>query len=404
MLAVTETSDWLIFWVVAAARFLLPLTIPRYPLPGIVASLLLDGVDQTIFQQFTSLPLEGYQGYDKALDIYYLTIAYISTLRNWVNRLAFQVSRFLFYWRLAGVALFELTHLRWLLLIFPNTFEYFFIFYEACRLRWNPQRMTRKFLIGAVALIWMVIKLPQEYWLHIAQADVTDWVKTSLVGVPIERPWGDLIQTCPGTFLAVFAAAALVLVTTWWLARRRLPPAERALAFSADAHQPAFTEEQVRGAVASEASRIVDAALVEKIILITLVSLSFAQVLPDVQSSNPQLVIGVALVVTINTGLSHWLARRGFGWAFALRQFMVMAVVNLGLILAYAFLRSGFDAPVSIGNVLFFALLLTLLVTLFDHYRQVYLMRFGPKRLAEELCRAWPTDLSTQDVIDSIRR
>ena len=133
----------------------------------------------------------------------------------------------------------------------------------------------------------------------------------------------------------------------------------------------------MRSAVASEASRIVDAALVEKIVLITLVSISFAQVLPDVQSSNLQLAIGVALVVTINTALSHWLARRGFGWAFALRQFMVMAVVNLGLILVYALLRSRFDAPVSIGNALFFALLLTLLVTLFDRYRQVYLMRFG---------------------------
>jgi hypothetical protein len=369
MLAVTDTSDWLIFWVVAAARFLLPLTIPRYPLPGIVASLVLDGVDQTIFQQFTSLPLEGYQGYDKALDIYYLTIAYISTLRNWVNSFAFQVSRFLFFWRLAGVALFELTHLRPLLLIFPNTFEYFFIFYEAYRLRWHPKRATKKLLIGAAAFIWIVIKLPQEYWLHIAQADVTDWVKTSL-------------QTQPVAFLAVFAVAVLVLVAAWWFARRRLPPADRALAFSADAHQPAFTVAQVRGAVASEASRIVDAALVEKIVLITLVSLSFAQVLPDMQSSNLQLVIGVALVVTINTALSHWLARRGFGWAFALGQFMVMAVVNLGLILAYAFLRSRFDDPFSIGNVLFFALLLTMLVTLFDHYRQVYLMRFGPKRLA----------------------
>jgi len=381
MLSVTDTSDWLVFWVVAAARFLLPLTIPRYPLPGIVASLVLDGIDQTIFQQFTSLPLEGYQGYDKALDIYYLTIAYISTLRNWVNRFAFQVSRFLFYWRLVGVALFELTHLRPLLLIFPNTFEYFFIFCAAYRLRWDPKRMTKKLLIGAAAFIWIVIKLPQEYWLHIAQADVTDWVKTSLLGVPIERPWGDIIQTRPGTFLAVFAVAALVLVAAWCLARRRLLPAERALAFSADAHQLTFTAEQVRSAVASEARSIVDAALVEKIVLITLVSLIFAQVLADVQSSNLQLVIGVALVVTINTALSHWLARRGFGWAFALGQSMVMAVVNLGLILAYAFLRSRFDDPVSMGNALFLALLLTLLVTLFDHYRQVYLMRFGPEAI-----------------------
>jgi hypothetical protein len=380
--AVIDTSDWLIFWVVAAARFLLPLTIPRYPLPGIVTSLVLDGADQTIFQAFTNLPLEGYQGYDKALDIYYLTIAYVSTLRNWVNRFALRVSRFLFYWRLAGVALFELTHLRWLLLIFPNAFEYFFIFYETYRLRWNPKRMTRKLLVGAAVLIWMVIKLPQEYWLHIAQADTTDWIKTSLFGVPADAPWSEIFQTWPGTFLAAFAVVALVLVAAWWLARRRLPSADQALAFSADAHQPTFTEEQVRSAVASEASRIVDAALVEKVILIALVSLSFAQVLPDVQSSNLQLAIGVAFVVTVNTALSHWLARRGFGWAFALGQFMVMAVVNLGLILVYAFLRSRLGDPVSIGNVLFFALLVTLLVTLFDHYRQVYLMRFGPQRLA----------------------
>jgi len=378
----TESADWLIFWVVAGARFLLPLTIPRYPLPGIVASLVLDAVDQTIFQQFTSLTLEGYQGYDKALDIYYLTIAYISTLRNWAHLFAFQVSRFLFYWRLVGVALFELTHLRPLLLIFPNTFEYFFVFYEAHRLRWDPKRMSKKLLIGAAALIWIVIKLPQEYWLHIVQADVTDWVKTSLFGVPTDASWSVIFQTWPGAFLAMFAVVALVLVAAWWFARRRLPPADRALAFSADAHQLTFTAEQVRSAVASEASRIVDAALVEKIVLITLVSISFAQVLPDVRSSNLQLAIGVALVVTINTALSHWLARRGFGWAFALGQFMVMAVVNLGLILAYAFLRSKFDDPFSIGNVLFFALLLTMLVTLFDHYRQVYLMRFGPKRLA----------------------
>ena len=62
---------------------------------------------------------------------------------------AFQVSRFLFYWRLVGVALFELTQMRALLIIFPNTFEYFFIFYEVFRLRWDPERMTKKVAIGA---------------------------------------------------------------------------------------------------------------------------------------------------------------------------------------------------------------------------------------------------------------
>ncbi|HEY81169.1 MAG TPA: hypothetical protein EYP25_09615 [Anaerolineae bacterium] len=74
-------TDILIFWLVVAARFIIPLFISRYPLPAIVAALLIDAVDQTLFQQFTRLPLAGYQGYDKALGIYYVVIAYISTLR-----------------------------------------------------------------------------------------------------------------------------------------------------------------------------------------------------------------------------------------------------------------------------------------------------------------------------------
>jgi len=373
----TETSYLWVFWVVAAARFLLPLTIPRFPLPGIIASLILDAVDQTIFQQFPGIDLQGYQGYDKALDIYYLSVAYITTLRNWENRFALQVSRFLFYWRLAGVALFEITQLRWLLMVFPNTFEYFFIFYEAYRLRWNPDRMSKKLLIGAAALIWIVIKLPQEYWIHIGQIDTTDWIKTGLFKVPVDTSWSVIIRTWPAVCVGAIVVVAALLVAAWWLARRRLPPADYRLSFDADAHQPAFTAEQVRGALASEASRIVDAALLEKVVLITLVSMCFGQVLPGVQATNLQFSLGVPVIVIVNTALSHWLARRGFGWAFSLWQFFALAAVNLIGLLAYAFLRTRFDDPVSVVNILFFVLLLTLLITLFDRYRQVYLMRFS---------------------------
>ena len=378
MLNVIENSDFLVFWVVVVARFILPLTIPRYPLPGIIASLVLDAVDQTIFQQFPGLNLESYQSYDKALDIYYLTIAYISTLRNWKNYFAFQVSRFLFYWRLLGVALFELTELRVLLLIFPNTFEYFFIFYEAYRLRWDTRRMSKKLVVGAAAFIWIVIKLPQEYWIHIGQIDTTDWIKTGLFGVPTDTSWSKILRMWPGVFVVVILVLCLILVAIWWFLRRRLPPADRTWAFSADAQMPAFTTEQVRSAVAVEARHIVDTALVEKIILVTLVSLCFAQVLPGVQATDLQLVIGVAFVVILNTVLSHWLARRGFGGAFTMVQFIVMASVNSVVMLAYTVLRTMYGDPVGIANALFFVLLFSLLITLFDRYRQVYLVRFSP--------------------------
>ena len=72
------------------------------------------------------------------MDVYYLAIAYLSTLRNWTSRPAFRVARFLYFYRLVGVVAFELTQWRPLLLIFPNTFEYFFIAYEVVRLRWDP--------------------------------------------------------------------------------------------------------------------------------------------------------------------------------------------------------------------------------------------------------------------------
>ena len=111
-----------VFVGVVLARFMLPLLIPAFPLPAIVGCLVLDGVDQTIFQIFGYDP-PWYQGYDKAMDVYYLAIAYLATLRNWSNLNAFRIGHFLYFYRLVGVVAFELTHVRALLLIFPNTFE-----------------------------------------------------------------------------------------------------------------------------------------------------------------------------------------------------------------------------------------------------------------------------------------
>ena len=139
--------------VVVLLRFVVPLFIPKYPLPAILGALVLDAMDQTIFSWVTDDPLPGYQSYDKALDIYYLGIAYLSTLRNWTNMAAFQVSRFLYYYRLVGATLFEATGLRWLLLVFPNTFEYFFDTIEAIRTRWDPRRVSAVLTIGIAAFI-----------------------------------------------------------------------------------------------------------------------------------------------------------------------------------------------------------------------------------------------------------
>ena len=90
-----------VFFCVVGGRFVLPLLIPRFPLPAIIACLVLDAADQTIFQAFGYDP-PGYQSYDKAMDIFYLAIAYLATMRNWENLGAFHVARFLFFYRLVG--------------------------------------------------------------------------------------------------------------------------------------------------------------------------------------------------------------------------------------------------------------------------------------------------------------
>lgn len=371
----TETTDLIVFWAVVLARFFIPLTIPRYPLPGVVVALVLDAIDQTIFQQFTNLNLEGYQGYDKALDIYYLTITYIATLRNWTNLYGYKVSRFLWYYRLFGVTLFELTHVRALLLIFPNTFEYFFIFYEIVRLRWDPRRLSKRALIFAAAFIWIFIKLPQEWWIHIAQLDMTDFLKENIFGVPTDATLSEILQANPWVIPAAIILVVVIIVGGRWLLRR-LPPADWSLSFNADSHQDEDTGYTETETIKPLTGRFFDSRLIEKVVLVSLVSIIFAQVLPDVQASNLELAIGVAFVIILNTVISHWLARRGTDLSAVGLQFIVMTVVNFGLVLLYAFLLPNFDGSINLGNTLFFVLLLTLIVTLFDRYHQIYEARF----------------------------
>lgn len=338
------------------ARFLIPLTIPRYPLPGVLASLLLDMVDQTIFQLFTNLPLEGYQSYDKALDIYYLSITYLSTLRNWTNLYAFKLDRFLFYYRLVGVAIFEFLQLRPLLLIFPNTFEYFFIFYETIRLKWDPKVLTKKKLISAAALIWVFVKIPQEYWIHVAQLDTTDWIRAN-----------------PSNALILVAYAVFLLAMAWWLLRDLPPVSREGLKFEALPVAAAPVIPSTPKKVKEQRERLITRQVLEKIALISLLTIIFAQILPGVRANSVQIAIGVAIFVIINTSLSHWFSRRGRQWKSIMQEFVVMSAVNLGLILLFNFFLPRYDGSLNLGNTLFFVLLLTLIVTLYDRYWQLHI-------------------------------
>lgn len=354
-----DASDAAVFGVVVAGRLLLPLLIFRFPIVGILICLVLDGIDQTVFQQFTDLDLTGYQSYDKALDIYYLALAYIATMRNWVSSGALLVAQFLYFYRLVGVAIFEMTGAehRVLLLLFPNTFEYFFIAYELVRSLWDPARRSTRFWVVTAAAIWVFVKLPQEYWIHVAQLDVTDTIR--------DYPAQSLLV------IALLAAVVTSLAVYGW---RRARPPDHALQLAAPPLPAEMDEAAERLAFRVARGRIFDLWLLEKVALISLVSIIFVQILPGADATLLQVSLAVGLLVVVNSGVYLVTARRGWGIESALWGFVALAVFNL-LFVAITRWLQGRDPELE--DSLFFILLLTLIVSTYDRYRPVAEARLG---------------------------
>jgi hypothetical protein len=108
------------------------------------------------------------------------------------------------------------------------------------------------------------------------------------------------------------------------------------------------------------------AAVLEKIALIGLVGAIFANVL-EVDTTAVQIVGATLLVVLANAGLSVWLARRGRDWSSLALESVVLAIANTLLLTVYASLVG--DGEVDRSLALFFGLLLTVLIVLYDLYR-----------------------------------
>lgn len=369
-----DFTDGLVFALVVLARFLVPLLIFRYPLPAIIAALLIDAADETVFDVLTNMELTFYQSYDKALDVYYLAIAYIATLRNWSNIFAYRVGKFLWYYRLAGSTLFELTGYRFLLMVFPNTFEYFFISYESVRTRWNPQRLAAGAVLLAAAGIWIFIKLPQEYWIHVAKLDATDFIKETILGTPLDESWGTALSDNLWVFPVLLAAGVGLFLLLRWL-DQRLPPPDWKLTFDSNINADPLLFAHVR----PKSERHWREGLIEKIVLVSLIVVIFAQMLPNVDVSTIQLVAGVIVVIVANAFISHALATRGTRWRSILTEFAGLAAINIAVTIVYVIILPSFDGSVRFRDLIFFNLLLTLIVTLYDRYRPIHDLRVAAR-------------------------
>ena len=114
------------------------------------------------------------------------------------------------------------------------------------------------------AAIWIFIKLPQEYWIHIAELDVTDQ--------QARHPW----------LLPVFFSALAVVLLIAWQFRSRLPPWDRRPDVDVDAHidRPPSAAVTPR----RDVNAILSVAVLEKVLLLSTIAVIFSQVLDGIRA------------------------------------------------------------------------------------------------------------------------
>jgi hypothetical protein len=165
---------------VIVLRIVVPLIILRRPLAGGIIAMVLDAFDVVIVELFGEGGMgDHYHTIDKVLDSWYLALeAWVAW--HWQAYIPRVVAIALFAWRMIGVLIFEITDLRWMLFVFPNLFEHWYLFVLIVW-RWFP-RVTLDTWRSAIG--WLIVlyipKLGQEWLLHIRQAHPWAWIKDVL--------------------------------------------------------------------------------------------------------------------------------------------------------------------------------------------------------------------------------
>jgi hypothetical protein len=149
--------------VIAVIRVGGSLPVLRWPLAGGILAVLVDLSDLLLRDTLDLGGVPDYQSLDKWLDQVYMACFLIVALR-WQG-LERQVAIALFAFRLIGFALFELTHERSLLLLFPNVFEFWFLAVAALH-RFRPGFSWTAARLGLALILLTGLKEAHEWALH----------------------------------------------------------------------------------------------------------------------------------------------------------------------------------------------------------------------------------------------
>lgn len=165
--------------IIVIVRIIGSLPVLWWPFPGSIIAILTDGSDVFIRNLVGLDSVSNYHAFDKALDQIYMFTFLVVALR-WLT-VPRNIAVGLYVFRLMGVLIFEATGERDALWLFPNLFEFWFVFVAGIqffgleareddeREPWLrgllPFRYSASQLAAGLAVV-AALKLPVEYVLH----------------------------------------------------------------------------------------------------------------------------------------------------------------------------------------------------------------------------------------------
>ncbi len=192
-------------YVLTIIRLVVPIFILKWPLTGIFLSSLADTLDWKFFPFHTAADYQYYQIWDKTLDMFSQLFIALIVLR-WQEIRVRTTALVLFVYRFLGVMLFLLTNFRPLLVIFPNMFDDFVIFYLLALHFFKREELSLSTKsIGEIVFVLAIPKLFHEYFVHYLEKqpwEIYDIGKyLGFTGIYQELintfTWGSLIYVVP---------------------------------------------------------------------------------------------------------------------------------------------------------------------------------------------------------------
>ena len=162
-----------LYEIVVLLRVFFPLIIFKYPLMGFIGSFLLDGIDGE-FAGHKIMSHRHYEIVDKILDFWWYAIIFLYVFVN-LPQYIYLMAPFLIF-RFVGDILFLIKRVRKYLFYFPNFYENIFILIFLGTYFPKLNFLINKSNFYLWLIIAFILKIVQEYWLHIINGWISDRV------------------------------------------------------------------------------------------------------------------------------------------------------------------------------------------------------------------------------------